>query len=86
MNNKSSVKDLMTKVSHVEETAEGLLKGGFAIIGGEEENSPLINPICINSDNCSNCHNSGNCVAGCGAPTTTQAPGGNNVAGLPLSF
>ncbi len=49
-----SVKDAMVAVDHVEETSEGLLKGGFAIIGGgEDEVSPLSNyGLCFNIKNC----------------------------------
>lgn len=50
---KKSVKDAMVNIDHVEETSEGLLKGGFAIIGGNEgEPSPQFD---INIGNCHNC-------------------------------
>jgi hypothetical protein len=74
---KKSVKDAMVNVDHVEETSEGLLKGGFAIIGGNEgEPSPQFDL------NFGNCHN---CVAGCGGPTSKSK--GNGVIDMPsLSF
>ena len=52
---KQSIKDAMVTVDHVEETSEGLLKGGFAIIGGGKGDgiSPLSNiGLCFNSKNC----------------------------------
>jgi len=50
---KPSVKDAMVTIDHVEETSEGLLKGGFAIIGGDDDISPLANYVlCINTTNC----------------------------------
>lgn len=61
---KPSVKDAMITIDHVEETSEGLLKGGFAIIGGDNP----ISPQGINIIACK--ENSGNCVAGCGGPTS----------------
>lgn len=74
---KPSVKDAMVKIDHVEETSEGLLKGGFAIIGGKEgDASPQFDL------NFGNCHN---CVAGCGSPTSKAKS--NGVIDMPtLSF
>lgn len=73
---KQSIKDAMVTVDHVEETSEGLLKGGFAIIGGNKgENSPQFDV------NIGNCHN---CVPGCG-PTSKEKR--NSVIDMPsLSF
>lgn len=83
---KPSVKDAMVTIDHVEETSEGLLKGGFAIIGGGEGDgiSPLSNFLffCSNSGNCDDCSNK---VQGCGAPTSKA--GSNRVMDTPsLSF
>lgn len=73
--------DAMINVDHVEETAEGLLRGGFAIIGGEDGISPLSNflGLCHNTADCG-C-NTCNTSAGCGGPTSKEK--GNGVINLP---
>ena len=84
-NFKPSVMDAMIHIDHVEETSEGLIKGGFAIIGGEDGISPLSNFLgfCKNTSDCG-C-NTGNCVEGCAKPTSQ--PGSSNAIDLPsLSF
>lgn len=65
---KSSVKDTMVTIDHVEETSEGLLKGGFAIIGGEDENSPF-------DLNFGDCYCTNNCEQGC-KPTSKKSSNG----------
>lgn len=72
-----SVKDALVAADHVEETSEGLLKGGFAIIGGDEDDgiSPLSNyGICFNFTDCD-----------CGKPTSKNTS--NGIVDFPsLSF
>lgn len=84
IDNQKSVQDLMANIDHVEKTSEGLLKGGFAIIGGGGI-SPLGDNggiLCINSGDCGNC---GNCVQDCGKPTSKKTSG-NAIPPMSLSF
>ena len=74
-----SVKDIMVAVDHVEKTSEGQLKGGFAIIGGNDPTSPQGTNVFFCKEN------SGNCVEGCGGPTSSSKANSLG-SGIPLSF
>lgn len=68
-------------IDHIEETQEGLLKGGFGILIAPDSND-LVDPLDFNIRQCK-C-NTGNCVAGCGgvATTTQESSGGGVTLGL----
>lgn len=82
-------------VSKLEETAEGLLRGGFAVIGGGGTASPLdLNEDCnnegCNSGTCGHtnigyCRNK-TCNNGCAAPTTKPTEGDVSSIGLTFSL
>lgn len=84
---------LKVNFSNLEETAEGSLRGGFAVVGGEGGISPQdINYDCVN-DGCNNgpcghsnarrCANIG-CNNGC---PTSPAPKGNSMSiGMTFAF
>lgn len=78
-----SLKNLMVDLDHVEETAEGLLHGGFAVIDGGDNISPLGNTNC----NCDCiCEDNENCNCRCDHPAPTSKVGSHS--GMPgsLSF
>lgn len=87
--------EIFEAVDRIEESSEGLLLGGFAVIGeGDGGISPLYNENC--NCNCS-CEENGNCDCNCGctinhncnnkcAPTTKAVSGGSNSLGFAFSF
>ena len=65
----SKLTQIKEAISALETTAEGQLRGGFIVIGGGEDVSPLSNGNC--NCNCG-CDSNGNCNCNCGGCTTNQ--------------
>ncbi len=91
---KLSIDELKSKISTLEESAEGQLRGGFAIIGGDMA-SPLadVNMDCKNkscnlgcgSTNSGACINNG-CNGGCEPTTIKEDEGGSRFIGGGIAF
>lgn len=55
---KDYVKEALVEIDHVEETAEGQLKGGFSLLSiGKGDSTDKVNIlICVNNSNCGECN------------------------------